>query len=112
MRSAHGTLSKRRVVPVMVLALVVGLLVPFVIRGLESDLYRMILGIMLLLMIPIMVIKKVGIKPHHPSLWQKYVGGGHLGGKLAVRKGNQFVMNIMIGLMAVSALALIFGVKS
>src|SRR6266403_3140402 len=75
MRSVHGTLSKRRVVPVMVLALVVGLLVPFVIRGLENDVYRVVLGIILLLMIPIMIIKKVGIKPHHPPLWQKYVGG-------------------------------------
>jgi uncharacterized membrane protein YfcA len=186
MRSQHGTLSRRKVVPVMVLALVVGLLVPFVIRGLESQVYRILLGLILLLMIPVMVLKKIGIKPHQPSTAQKVGGGvlltlalflqgafagglgtlvnvvlmgmlgmtateanltkrwsqlilnvtvalgvvasglivwpltlvavpttligGYIGGHLAVRRGNQFVLNVMIGLMVVSALALIFGV--
>jgi uncharacterized membrane protein YfcA len=177
MRSQHGTLSRRKVVPV---------LVPFVIRGLESQVYRILLGLILLLMIPVMVLKKIGIKPHQPSTAQKVGGGvlltlalflqgafagglgtlvnvvlmgmlgmtateanltkrwsqlilnvtvalgvvasglivwpltlvavpttligGYIGGHLAVRRGNQFVLNVMIGLMVVSALALIFGV--
>ena len=188
MRSAHGRVSKRRVIPVMVLAFGVGLVVPFVIRSLESNTYRILLGIILLLMIPIVIIKKVGIEPHHPTIWQKYVGAGlltvalflqgafsgglgtlvnvvlmgmlgmtateanltkrwsqlilnivivvgvflsnlivwqllivgvpltlvgsYIGGNLAIKKGNQFVMNVMVVLMTLSALALIFGVKS
>jgi uncharacterized membrane protein YfcA len=37
------------------------------------------------------------------------LAGGYLGGHLAVKKGNQFIMNVMIALMVVSALGLIFG---
>jgi uncharacterized protein len=185
MRSEHERLSKWRVSAVMVLALVVGLLVPFVIRGLESGAYRVVLGVILLLMIPVMIVKKVGITPHEPSrprqvagaglltaalflqgafsgglgtlvnvvlmgmlgmnateanltkrwsqlvlnvtvvmgvlashliVW-RYVAvavpttlvGGYVGGWLAVKRGNQFVLNAMMVLMAVSALALILG---
>ncbi|MDB5178240.1 MAG: rane protein of unknown function [Patescibacteria group bacterium] len=187
MRAEHGRLSRRRVVPVMILALVVGLLVPFVIRSLESEAYRVLLGIILLLMIPVLIVKKVGIEPHQPKLWQRYAGGalltlalflqgvfsgglgtlvnvvlmgmlgmtateanmtkrwsqlilnitvvlgvllshlivwpivavgvpanlvgGYLGGKLAIKRGNRFVMNVMIILMVTSALALIFGMQ-
>lgn len=185
MRSIHGRLSKRRIIPVMILALIIGLLVPFVIKSLESDIYRITLGIILLLMVPVLHIKKVGITPHQPKRWQKFAGaglltlalglqgafsgglgtlvnvvlmgmlgmtateanvtkrwsqlilnitiifgvvfsglivwqiaavaipttliGGYIGGKLAVKKGNAFVMNTMIVLMIVSALGLIFG---
>lgn len=75
MSKAHGRVSKARVIPVMVLALLVGLLVPFIIKSLDSDVYRVSLGIILLLMIPVVIFKKVGIKPHHPKLWQKWAGG-------------------------------------
>ncbi|MDB5170794.1 MAG: rane protein of unknown function [Candidatus Saccharibacteria bacterium] len=185
MRKAHGKVSKARVIPVMVLALAVGLVVPFIIKSLDSDVYRIALGIILLLMIPVVIFKKVGVKPHHPQLWQKWVGGALLtvslllqgifsgglgtlvnivlmgilgmtaieanltkrwsalilnatiiagvvgsglvlwhvaavgicstfagsfiGGRLAVRKGDVFIMRVMIVLMFVSALALIFG---
>jgi len=185
MRSEHGILSRRKVAPVMILALAVGLLVPFVIRGLESDFYRVLLGVFLLLMIPVMVLKKIGVRPHRPTTAQKIGGGvlltaalflqgafagglgtlvnvvlmgmlgmsateanmtkrwsqlvlnvtvvigvlasglivwyllivavpttligGYIGGHLAVKKGDQFVVNVMVALMAVSALWLIFG---
>jgi uncharacterized membrane protein YfcA len=36
--------------------------------------------------------------------------GGYLGGKIAVKKGNKFVLDVMIILMVISALLLIFGV--
>ncbi len=185
--SEHGQLTKRRVIPVMVLALMVGLLVPFVIRGLDSSVYRIAMGVLLLVMIPILMIKKIGLKRHKPTLAKKLAGGGLLtlalflqgvfsggmgtlvnvvlmgmlgmtateanitkrwsqvilnvtvlagvmcsnlvvwqisavsvpttlvggfiGGKLAVKRGNQFVLNVMILLMLASALALIFGVR-
>ncbi|HSX31698.1 MAG TPA: sulfite exporter TauE/SafE family protein [Candidatus Saccharimonadales bacterium] len=187
MRSIHGQLSKWRIIPVMALAFLVGLVVPFVIKSLDSDAYRITLGIILLLMIPVLLVKKVGLKAYTPKTWQKYVGsgllalamflqgvfsgglgtlinvvlmgmlgmtateanvtkrwsqlilnstivlgvlfsglivwqillvlvpasmvGGYIGGKIAVKKGNKFVLDVMIVLMVISALLLIFGVS-
>lgn len=169
----------------MVLALLVGAAVPFVIKSLDSHTYRLIMGLILLLMIPVMIIKKVGLKAHKPSLPQKALGGSlltislalqgifsgglgtlvnvvlmgmmgmtaleanitkrwsqlilnstiiigvlgsgliiwkvvvvgsitaligsYIGGRIAVGRGNIFIMRIMIGLMFVSAMALILG---
>jgi uncharacterized membrane protein YfcA len=185
MRSAKGHITKRRVIPVMVLALLVGLLVPYVIKTLDGQVYRVILGVILLLMIPVMVYKQVGLKPHQTKGWQKLLGGillsvalflqgvfsgglgslvnivlmgllgmtaleanltkrwsqlilnvtvilgvigsglviwsvvavgvvstfagSYWGGHIAVKKGDGFIMKVMIGLMVVSALMLIFG---
>jgi uncharacterized membrane protein YfcA len=78
MKKAHGRVSKARVIPIMILAFIVGLAVPFVIKTLDSEVYRVTLGIILLLMIPVMIIKKVGIKSHQTSKWQKALGGGLL----------------------------------
>jgi uncharacterized membrane protein YfcA len=75
MSKAHGTVSKARVLPVMALALVVGLAVPFVIKSLDNDSYRIALGIILLLMIPLVIIKKIGVKPHAPTTLQRGLGG-------------------------------------
>lgn len=185
MSKAHGRVSKARVIPVMILAFAVGLLVPFVIKSLDSEVYRVALGVILLLMIPVVIFKKVGIKPHHPKFWQKWLGGtlltlslllqgifsgglgtlvnivlmgmmgmtaleanltkrysqlilnttiiigvvgsglilwhvaavgvssafagSFIGGRLAVHKGDVFIMRVMVGLMFVSALVLILG---
>jgi len=185
MKSVHGNLSKWRIIPVMVLAFAVGLLVPFVIKSLDSEIYRVTLGIILLLMVPVLLIKKVGINAYRPNIWQKYFGsilltvalflqgvfsgglgalvnvvlmgmlgmtaveanvtkrwsqlilnttivigvlfsglivwylllilvpaalvGSYLGGKIAVKKGNKFVVDTMVFLMIVSAVALILG---
>ena len=75
MKKAHGRVSKARIIPVMVLAAVVGLAVPYVIKTLDSDIYRIALGIILLLMIPIILVKKVGIESRRPSMIQKIFGG-------------------------------------
>lgn len=185
MRAAHGRISWARILPIMLLAFVIGLGVPHVIRVLDSEVYRNVLGVILLLMIPIMIFKKMGIKPHSPSMPEKVAGGflltvslvlqgvfsgglgslvnivlmsmlgmtaieanitkrwsqvilnttiifgvigsgfviwsaaavgvattftgSYIGGRLAVKKGDQFVVHIMIGLMFISALALILG---
>lgn len=74
MRSVHGQLSKWRVIPIMVLALVIGLAVPLVIKSLDNEIYRVSLGVILLLMAPFLLIKKVGLKAYKPKTWQKYVG--------------------------------------
>ena len=185
MKKAHGRVSKARIIPVMVLAAVVGLAVPYVIKTLDSDIYRIALGIILLLMIPIILVKKVGIESRRPSMIQKIFGGillafaltlqgvfsgglgtlvnivlmsmlgmtaleanitkrwsqlilnitiilgvlgaglivwpvvlvgvcstflgSMIGGRIAVNKGDAFIMRVMVALMFVSAIALIIG---
>jgi uncharacterized membrane protein YfcA len=185
MRSIQGKLSKWRIIPVMVLAFLTGLAVPLVIKSLDSEVYRTALGIILLLMIPALLTKKVGLKSYKPRTRQKYIGaflltialflqgvfsgglgvlvnivlmgmlgmtateanftkrwsqlilnitiilgvlfsglivwymllvlipstlvGGYLGGKIAVKKGNKFIMDTMIILIIISAVFLIFG---
>lgn len=185
MRAIHGKLSKWRIIPVMTLAFIIGLFVPLVIKSLESEAYRIILGVILLLMIPFLIIRKIGLKPHQPGKIKMYGGyallsftlflqgvfsgglgtlvnvvlmgmlgmtateanvarrwsqlilnttiifgvafsglvvwevlavgipttliGGYLGGKIALRKGDKFIMDTMIVLMIISALLLIFG---
>ncbi len=185
MREVHGRLSKWRIIPVVVLAFVIGLAVPYLIKSLDSDVYRVALGVLILVMAPILLIKKVGIKPHKPKLWQKYAGtgllgvalllqgvfsgglgslvnvvlmgmlgmtateanvtkrwsqvvlnvtivlgvlgsglivwevvavsvpvtmlGGYIGGKIAMKRGDTFVLKALVSLMIVSGLTLIFG---
>jgi uncharacterized membrane protein YfcA len=186
MRSVTRKLTWHKIVPIMLLALAVGLVVPYAIRSLDNDVYRIVLGIILLLMVPIMLIRKVGIEPKKPSRSKAYLGyvlltgalalqgmfsgglgtlvnvvlmgmlgmtateanvtkrwsqlilnitilfgvvlsglivwqiaavmifttfiGGAIGGHLAVKKGDKFVLNVMIGLTVISGLLLIFGV--
>jgi uncharacterized membrane protein YfcA len=186
MRSVTKKLTWHKIVPIMLLALAVGLAVPYAIRSLDNDIYRIVLGVILLLMVPIMLVRKVGIEPKKPSKAKSYLGymlltgalalqgvfsgglgtlvnvvlmgmlgmtateanvakrwsqlilnitillgvvfsglivwqiatvmifttfiGGSIGGHLAVKKGDKFVLNVMIGLMVISGLLLIFGV--
>jgi len=72
---AKGTINKARVAAIMALALVVGLFVPHVIRSLDGKAYRIVLGVMILLMIPILIHKKVGHRAYHPTGLQKGIGG-------------------------------------
>ena len=77
MKKARTNVSWLRIAPVMVLAFIIGLIVPFIIRQLDNDIYRLVLGVLLLLMIPVMAFKKMGIKRVKPSTPRK-IGGGLL----------------------------------
>lgn len=73
---AHRTkINRRRVILIMILSFVIGLFVPFIIKSFESRLYQIVLGVLLLVLIPVMIRKKVGIKPHTPTRIQKGIGG-------------------------------------
>lgn len=185
LRKTKERVAKRKIIAVMILALVIGIIAPFAILSLESEIYRTILGIILLLMIPLLIFKKVGLKSYHPNTAQKIAGGflltlamalqgifsgglgtlvnivlmgllgmnateanitkrwsqlvlniavligvigsglivwqvallmipatligAYIGGHIAVKRGNQFVMYVMIGLMALAGAYLIFG---
>ncbi len=62
MRS-HKVKNKRLIYVVMLLALIVGLVTPRIIIGLDNELYKRLLGVILLIMIPIMMLHKP--KPDH-----------------------------------------------
>lgn len=177
--------SKRTVLVIVAMALIAGLLAPFVIVNLDNEVYKTLLGILLLVMIPVLYIKKVGQRMTKPgskkrflgyalvglSLWLQgvfsggvgtfvnvalmgflgmtaleanvvkrysqlilnsvillavfYTGlviwpiaiigsvmaliGGYIGGKLAFKSGDIFVMNIFMIFMLISGVALIIG---
>ena len=72
---ARGSVNKWRVAAIMALALVVGLLVPFVIKSLNGKAYQIILGLLILGMIPVLIRKKVGHTTHTPNNLQEGLGG-------------------------------------
>lgn len=177
--------SRRRLIGIMLLALVVGIISPYFIKNLDSQLYRTVLGALLLVMIPIIIWKKVGLHEVTPSPLRRNIGyvvltvalmlqavfsgglgtlvpitlmsllgmhaleanitkrysqlllniavvvgvlftgliiwkvaavgictgllGSAIGSRIAVRKGNRFVMVVTVVLMLLSGLWLIFG---
>ncbi len=112
LREYKGKISKLTTGLVMVLAFVVGLIVPHIIKTLESRSYRLAMGIILLLMIPIMIRRKMGItKSHKPSLARKGLGGILLTGSLFMQgtfsSGLGSLVNIvlmgMLGQTAIEA---------
>jgi uncharacterized protein len=185
LRKYNANISKTRIFAIMALAFVIGLIAPFAIKSFDSHWYRLILGAILLLMVPVMLRKRVGIRPSKPSAAKKTLGGfllavslflqgafsgglgslvnivlmgmlgqtaneahltkrysqlilnitiiigvlgahlivwpvvavgvcvnligGYIGGHLAVKKGDKFAVDTLLGLMVVSALVLILG---
>ena len=61
----------RVVVPLMLLAAIVGLLSPLIIKNLDNEIYRHLIGVTLVLLIPVVWLKEVGIKEHTPKEWQR-----------------------------------------
>lgn len=109
MRRERGRISKRRVIPVMVLAFVVGLLVPFVIVSLDSDIYKFVLGVILLLMVPLLLYKKIGLTPSRPTGRKKIIGGGLLTVAMALQgvfSGGlgSLVTIVLMGMLGMTAI--------
>lgn len=179
----RSKIHKKPVIVITILALLVGLLVPYFIKIFDSTWYQICLGIIILLLIPVMLYKKVGLQPRQTTPVQKGIGGvlltvslflqglfsgglgalvnvvlmgflgmtateanitkrlsqlvlntviilgvlgsgliywpivlvgmftatlgGYIGGHLALKKGDHFIMTVMVVLMALSALLLI-----
>lgn len=177
--------SKKQLIAIMAMALVIGLLAPLAITNLDSDVYRKLLGIFLLAMIPVVIFKKVGIATAQTNLKSQIIGytllvfsmilqaifsggmgvlvilvlmsflgmtalqaniakrysqiilnvvitfgvlftgllvwpvaliglftagaGGYIGGKLAIQRGDKFIMTVFILLMIVSGVGLLLG---
>ncbi len=66
--------SRSRLIAIMLLALVIGLVSPYFITKLNSDVYKTVLGVALLVMTPVVIWKKVGLQPHRPSRSRRIVG--------------------------------------
>lgn len=75
LRSYGGHISKRTIATIMALAFVIGLTSPLLIKSLESRWYQIILGVILLLMIPVMLYKHIGVAATKPSRTRKALGG-------------------------------------
>lgn len=107
-RHYKTTVRRSLIVAIMFLAFVVGLIVPFIIRSLESRLYRITLGVVLLLMIPVMMYKKVGIKPNQPSPAKRAIGGVLLTGSLFLQGAfsgglGSLVNVVLMGMLGMTA---------
>lgn len=66
----------RKVLPVVLLAFVIGLLAPFVIKNLNPTVYQRALGLLLLLMIPVLMFKKVSYTKQATTRPKTYIGAG------------------------------------
>lgn len=66
--------NKKFVVFVMALALAVGLFAPVFIKQLDAKIYQQILGILILVMIPVIKMKKLGVTSFMPSQKRKTTG--------------------------------------
>ena len=66
--------SKKQVIILCAIALVVGLIVPVVLLNLKSGIYQKILGVFLILMIPFVIKNKTGENSFSPTKKQKGLG--------------------------------------
>lgn len=74
LRGVTVRLPKQHLVMIMLMACIVGVTAPLIIKGLNSDAYRQALGIVLLLMIPVLIIKKIHPEAGKASTVRKSVG--------------------------------------
>jgi uncharacterized protein len=66
--------SRKQLTAIVSLALLIGVLSPFVITSLNNNLYRRILGVLLLVMIPVLLLKNMGYTSKQPSRHAQVIG--------------------------------------
>lgn len=101
--------SKKIIVPIMLLATVIGLLSPLAILELDSEFYRKALGILLLVMVPFVLLKKVGYHRTNVGNGRKFAGWVLLTVALFLQavfsSGMGTLVNLtLMGMMGMSAL--------
>jgi uncharacterized membrane protein YfcA len=96
----HSRISHWRVLPLIVLALLVGLLTPLCIKVLDQAAFRIFFGLLLLILVPVVLHKRVGVKPSKPSRWQRGTGVMLLSGTLlfqgALSGGLGTLVNVLL----------------
>lgn len=78
LRKYKSSVTRRSIITIMLLAFVIGLTSPLIIKSFESKWYQITLGIILLLLIPVMLYSKVGITATKPSSRRRSLGYGLL----------------------------------
>lgn len=66
--------SRRELLIIIAMAFAIGLAAPIVITNLDSVLYRRLLAVILIIMIPVLIVKKVGHTEKHVSSVKKILG--------------------------------------
>jgi len=78
LRKYRSSVTRRIIITIMVLAFLIGLTSPLIIKSFESRWYQITLGVILLLLIPVMLYSKAGITAMKPSPRRRTVGYGLL----------------------------------
>lgn len=76
--SKHQKFKWRTILPIMLLASAVGLIAPFFITNINNDSYRTVMGVLLIIMIPLLFVKKTGQVSTTVVGWKKFAGYGLL----------------------------------
>ena len=108
LRRYSGHISKWRVGSIMLLAFVMGLIAPFAIKSFENRTYQIILGIVILVMIPVVILKHIGIVHSNPSPRRKALGGILLTGSLFLQGAfsgglGSLVNLVLMGMLGMTA---------
>ena len=74
LRKYRSSVTRRSIISIMVLALLIGLTSPLIIKSFESKWYQITLGVILLLLIPVMLYSKAGITAVKPSPRKRTLG--------------------------------------
>lgn len=101
--------SWKVVVPISLMALVIGVVAPLAIVNLDAEVYKRTLGVLLLLMVPIMLFKKVGHQKREVSKGYKIAGYTALAVAMSLQAvfsgGLGTLVNMaLMGLLGMSAL--------
>ncbi|HET7827862.1 MAG TPA: sulfite exporter TauE/SafE family protein [Candidatus Saccharimonadales bacterium] len=98
-----------KVIPLMALAAIVGLTAPFVIKNLDNDIYRRLIGAMLILLIPVIWYRKIGVQEQKPAAWHRIVAIPLLVATMFMQAifssgMGSLVVLVLMGLMGMKAL--------
>ncbi len=96
----------RRFLLILVLAAAIGLAAPFFIKTLEHELYKTILGGVILLMVPVLLWKKAGLHDIQPSGLTQAVGYMALGAALFLQAVFSGGLGVLVSVVMMSLLGM------
>ncbi len=103
---AHKVKNKKLIYIVMALAFAIGLAAPAVITNLDSDLYRRLLGAILLLMVPVLLLHKPGLQRGEPGRVMKAAGFAALVFALALQAVFSGGLGALVNIALITLLGL------
>lgn len=97
------------VIPLMVLATIVGLSSPFVIKNLDNEVYRNLIGVVLICLIPVIWFRKIGTQEQNTKVWHRVLAVPLLVVTLFMQAifssgMGSLVVLVLMGLMGMKAL--------